>query len=99
MGYALKTIFLDLRGQVTWKKYVTLCDPKMHSHTIFGIPTSNNIGYENNFSRPEARCQGQVTWKLYVTLCDPKMHSHTIFGNPTSKNIADYMLRTQFFQY
>ena len=29
---------------VTRKWYVTLCHPKMHLHTKFGIPTSKNIG-------------------------------------------------------
>ena len=29
---------------VTGKWYATLCHPKMHSHTKFGIPTSKNIG-------------------------------------------------------
>ena len=29
---------------MTRKWYMTLCHPKMHLHTKFGIPTSKNIG-------------------------------------------------------
>ena len=41
--------FLETRSEVKFKVtvtqlwYVTLCHPKMHSHTKFEIPTSNNI--------------------------------------------------------
>ena len=36
-------IFLDLRAYVK-VGYATLCDPKMHEFTNFGIPTSNITG-------------------------------------------------------
>ena len=41
--------FLEIRSEVKFKVtvtqlwYATLCHPKMHHHTIFEIPTSNNI--------------------------------------------------------
>ena len=42
--------FLETRSEVKFKVtvtqlwYATLCHPKMHPHTKFEIPTSNNIG-------------------------------------------------------
>ena len=35
---------VKVKVTVTRKWYVTLCPPKMHPHTKFGIPTSKNIG-------------------------------------------------------
>ena len=41
--------FLEIRSEVNFRVtvtplwYGTLCHPKMHSHTKFEIPTSNNI--------------------------------------------------------
>ena len=47
--YAPDTNTLKTRSgfmvKVTWKLYVTLHHPKLHSHTKFGIPTSKNKGY------------------------------------------------------
>ena len=34
----------EVKVTVTGIWYVTLCNPKMHLHTKFGIPTSKNIG-------------------------------------------------------
>ena len=46
--YALDTIIYktrsDVKATVTQKWYVTLCHPKMHLHTKFGIPISKSIG-------------------------------------------------------
>ena len=53
MRYAPDTIILKTRSEVkikftaTRKWYATLCNPKMHPHTKFGIPTSENIGDMN----------------------------------------------------
>ena len=33
----------EVKVTVTQGWYATLCHPKMHAHTKFGIPTSNNI--------------------------------------------------------
>ena len=46
MRYAPDMTFLEPgQGHIDPKVvYVTLSDPKMHSQTKFGIPTSNNIG-------------------------------------------------------
>ena len=47
--YALDTIFLELRSEdkvkitVTQKQYANFCDPKVYSHTKFGIPVANYI--------------------------------------------------------
>ena len=35
---------IEVKVTVTRKWYATLCHPKMHLHTKFGIPTSKNIG-------------------------------------------------------
>ena len=35
---------VKVKVTVTQKWYATLCHPKMHPHTKFGIPTSKNIG-------------------------------------------------------
>ena len=43
--------FLETRSKVKFKVtvtyllYMTLCHPKMHPHTKFEIPTSNNMRY------------------------------------------------------
>ena len=34
---------LEVKVTVTQGRYVTLCHPKMHADTKYGIPTSNNI--------------------------------------------------------
>ena len=45
----MDTIILKTRSEVKFKVtvtqlwHVTLCHPKMHPHTKFEIPTSNNI--------------------------------------------------------
>ena len=42
------SIILEMRPGVkvtmTRKKYATFQDPKLYPHSVFGIPTSNNIG-------------------------------------------------------
>ena len=35
---------VKVKVTVTRKWYATLCHPKMHPHTKFGIPTSKDIG-------------------------------------------------------
>ena len=44
----MDTVFLEERSElkvtVTDKWYATICHPKMHPHTKFGIPTLNIIG-------------------------------------------------------
>ena len=35
---------VKVKVTVTRKLYATLCHPKMHTQTKFGIPTSKNIG-------------------------------------------------------
>ena len=76
---------------VTQLWYVTLCQPKMHPHTKFEIPTSNNIRYAPDTiirkTRSEVKVKVTVTQKWYTTLRHPQMYLHTIFGIPISKNI------------
>ena len=95
--------FLETRSEVKLKVTVTklwnmtLCHPKMHPHTKFEIPTSNNKKrYAPDTIIPKSRSEVKVTVtrKWYATLRHPKMHPHTKFGIPTSKNAID-MLRTQ----
>ena len=97
--------FLETRSEVKFKVtviqlwYVTLLHPKMHPHTKFEIPTSNNIRdmLRTRFfkkTRSEVKAKVTVTRKWYATLRHPKMYPHTKFGIPNSKNIRD-MLRTR----
>ena len=48
IGYALDTVFLELRPEVkvtvNQNQYATLRDSKVYPHTEFEMPTSNNIG-------------------------------------------------------
>ena len=94
--------FLKTRSEVKFNVtvtqlwYVTLLHPKMHQHTKFEIPTSNNMRYAPDTiilkTRSEVKVKVAVTQKLYATLRHPKMHPHTKFGIPTSKNIGDMHL-------
>ena len=95
-------IFLKTRPEVkvtvTCKWYKTLNHPKLHSHTKFGIPFSNNIrdllltqlllklGQRSRSQWPENNI-----WDSTIPRC-----IYTPIGIPTSKNIRD-MLQTQKF--
>ena len=76
---------------MTHKWYTTLHHPKLHTHTIFGIPISNNMRYALDTiilkTRSEVKVKVTVTRKWYVTLRHPKMHLHIEFGIPISKNM------------
>ena len=96
--------FLETRSEVKFKVivtqlwYATLCHPKMHPHTKFEIPTSDNMKYAPDTiilkTSSEVKVKVTVTRKWYATLPHPKMHPHTKFGIPTLKNIGD-MHRTR----
>ena len=96
--------FQETRSEVKFKVtvtqlwYVTLRHPKMHPHTKFEIPTSNNIRDMLRTiilkTRSEVKVKVKVTRKWFATLRHPKMYPHTKFGIPNSKNIRD-MLRIQ----
>ena len=91
--------FQETRSEVKFKVtvtqlwYATFCHPKMHPHTKFEIPTSNNMRYAPDTiilkTRSEVKLKVTVTRKWYATLRHPKMYPHTKFGIPTSKNIGD----------
>ena len=91
--------FLETRSEVKFKVtvtqlwYATLCHPKMHPHTKFEIPTSNNMRYAPDTiilkTRSEVKVIVTVTRKWYATLRHPRMHPHTKFGIPHSKNLGD----------
>ena len=91
--------FLETRSEVKFKVtvtqlwYATLRHPKMHPHTKFEIPSSNNMRYAPDTiilkTRSEVKVTVTVTRKWYATLRHPKMYPHTQFGFPTSKNIGD----------
>ena len=96
--------FLETRSEVKFKVkvtqlwYATLLHPKMHPHTKFEIPTSNNIrdAMDTIFlkTRSEVKVKVTVTRKWNMILPYPKMYPRTKFGIPNSKNIRD-MLQTQ----
>ena len=87
---------VQIKVTVTQWWYLTLCHPKMHAHTKFGIPSSNNMRYALDMTILKTRSEVKVTvtLKWYETLSHPMMHPHTKFGIPASKNIGD-MHRTQ----
>ena len=98
--------FLETRSEVKFKitvtqlLYATLCQSKMHPHTKFEIPTSNNMRYAKDKilqkTKSEVKFKVTVTQLWYATLRHPKTHPLTKFENPTSNNIRD-MLRTRLF--
>ena len=84
----------EVKVTVTCKWCKTLHHPKMHSHTKFGNPISNN---KRDMLLTQLLLKlGQrsvtVTRKWYKTLNHPKMHSHTKFGIHFSNNIRDMLL-------
>ena len=92
--------FLETRSEVkvtvTQLWYATLRHPKMHPHTKFEIPTSNNMRYapDTIILKTRSEVKVTVTGKKNATLRHPKMYPHTKFGIPTSKNLGD-MHRTR----
>ena len=92
--------FLETRSEVKFKVtqlwYATLRHPKIHPHTEFEMPTSNNMRYALDMIILKTRSEVKVTVipKWYMTLRYPKMHPRTNFGIPNSKNMRD-MDRTQ----
>ena len=74
---------------MTRKWYVTIRHHKMHPHTKFGIPISNNKRYalDTIILKPRSEVKVTVTRKWYATLRHPKMHPLNNFGIPTSKNM------------
>ena len=111
----MDTIILKTRSEVKFNVtvtqlwYATLRHPKMHPHTKFEIPTSNNIrdmlkeyrryspdSMQFLETRSEVKFKITVTQLWYATLCQSKMHPHTKFEIPTSNNIRD-MLQTGLF--
>ena len=53
----------EVKVTVNRNWYATLCHPKMHPHTKFGIPTSKNIG---DMHRTQSTTDGAIT------ICLPK---------------------------
>ena len=54
----------EVKVTVTRKWYATLCNPKMHPHTKFGIPTSKNIG---DMHRTRSGTDGWTLRLLYAS--------------------------------
>ena len=74
--YAPGALILEIRSKVkatvTQKWYLTLFHPKMHPHTKFGMPTSNNIGdmawTRNRYTGPRSAV-GNVSGYRCVSDC------------------------------
>ena len=81
----------EVKVTVTVKWNGTIRHSKMHLHTKFGIPTSNNKRYvlDTNILQTRSEVKVNVTRKWYVKLCNPKWHPHIIFGIPTFNNKRD----------
>ena len=88
----------EVKVTVTQKWYMTLCYPKMHPHTKFGIPNSKIINDVLRTQKKNLKTRSEVkvtvTQKWYVTPRHPKMHLHTKFEIHISNNIGD-MHQTQ----
>ena len=107
--YAPDTIILKIRSEVkvtvTRKWYVTLCHPRMHLHTKFGIPTPYAPDSKQFLeTRSEVKVNVTGTHGWCATLCHLKMHPNTKFGIPPntkfgipSLNNKEDMLRTRLF--
>ena len=85
---------VKVKVTVTQGWYATFCNPKMHAHTKFGIPTSNNIpskryAPDTNILKTRSEVNVTVIRKVYQTLRHPKIYPHTKFVVPTSKNKGD----------
>ena len=80
----------EVKVKVTWKWYVTLCHPKMHSHTKFGIPTPKNIG-DMHQTQCQFIGQGQSDPRMVCDTFHLKMHVHTKFGICTSNDMKDML--------
>ena len=70
---------------------MTLYDPKMYSHTKFGIPTVNNIG-----DVPEIKFK--VTPTSTGHSLHPNMYPQSKFGISTLKQYKIYALDTIFLE-
>ena len=68
---------VKVKVTVTRKWYATLCHPKMHPHTKFGIPTSKNIG-DMNWTR--SGTDGRTVRLLYA--------SQSSFGGIKTTNLV-----------
>ena len=68
----------------------------MHSHTKFGIPTSNVKRYAPYIIilKIRSKVKFTVTQTWYATLRHHKIQTHTKFGIPISKNILRYAVDT-----
>ena len=55
---------VKVKVTVTRKWYATLCHPKMHPHTKFGIPTSKNVG---DMHRTRSGTDGRTVRLLYAS--------------------------------
>ena len=70
---------VKVKVTVTRKWYATLCHPKMHPHTKFGIPTSKNIG---DMHRTRSGTDGRSVRLLYA--------SKNSFGGIKRSKVTDY---------
>ena len=93
--------FLETRSEVKFKVIVTqlwyaaLLHPKMHSHTKFEIPTSNNIRDDVADliilkTRSYVKFKVTVIQLWFATPSHHKMHHHTKFETPSSNNIRGH---------
>ena len=81
---------------MTSKWYATLCHPKMHPHTKFGIPTSKNIG---DMHRTRSGTDGR-TFYYYKNLVrgqghsDPKM----VWDTPPSQDASTHQIWNSYLK-
>ena len=94
--------FLESRSEVKFKVIVTqlwytkLRHPKMHPHTKFEIPTSNNMRYARDtiILKTRSEVKVTVTRKWYVALSPQDASTHQIW-NSYLKEYRRYGLDTK----
>ena len=85
----------EVKVTVTRKWYATLGHPKMHPHTKFGIPTSNNIGDMHRTKR-DGRTDSAIT------ICLPKVlwgHKKQLIASINGHNSCTYLSKFINLQY
>ena len=69
----------EVKVKVTQGLHATLRHPKMHKHTKFGIPTSNNkeICFGHEYSKNKVRGLGHSDPKIVWDTYSPSQDAHT----------------------
>ena len=94
-----KHVYAQATRQRGPEVHATCQDPKIYSHTKFGIPTSNyiQICLGLDLARTETRGQGHSDLEPVGDSPGSKMYLHIKYGTATINNIGD-LLWVHFFK-